>query len=80
MWLFNLSDEPVREATDAETQASFATADGIIPVDGSLYYVDEYDDEDSAEFDEFTENWRRELLVEAGMLGGCNAYNDMMGY
>lgn len=24
--------------------------------------------------------WRREMAMEAGMLGGVNAYNDFMGY
>jgi hypothetical protein len=26
------------------------------------------------------EEWRREIAMEAGMLGGCNAYNEVMGY
>lgn len=24
--------------------------------------------------------WRREMAMEAGMLGGCNAYNEMMRF
>ena len=26
------------------------------------------------------EEWRREIAMEAGMLGGCEAYNEVMGY
>lgn len=26
------------------------------------------------------EEWRREIATEAGMLGGCDAYNEVMGY
>jgi hypothetical protein len=26
------------------------------------------------------EDWRREIANEAGMLGGCDAYNEVMGY
>jgi hypothetical protein len=29
---------------------------------------------------ESDEEMRRELAMEAGMLGGCDAYNDMMGW
>lgn len=25
-------------------------------------------------------DWQREIAMEAGMLGGCDAYNDAMGY
>lgn len=25
-------------------------------------------------------DWKRELAMEAGMMGGCDAYNDIMGY
>ena len=30
--------------------------------------------------DNWIEEWRREQAVEAGMLGGCDAYNEVMGY
>lgn len=26
------------------------------------------------------DDWRREIAMEAGMLGGCEAYNEVMGY
>ena len=35
----------------------------------------EDDDDDS-----WQDEWRREMAMEAGMLGGCDAYNDTMGY
>ena len=30
--------------------------------------------------DDWMEEWRREIAMEAGMMGGCDAYNDVMGY
>ena len=30
--------------------------------------------------DSFMEDWRREIAMEAGMMGGCEAYNEVMGY
>ena len=30
--------------------------------------------------DEWIEEWRREIAMEAGMMGGCEAYNEVMGY
>jgi hypothetical protein len=30
--------------------------------------------------DNYNDEWKRELANEAGMLGGVDAYNDMMGY
>lgn len=37
-------------------------------------------DPDAVKDDDWEEEWRREIAMEAGMLGGCNAYNDYMGY
>ena len=36
--------------------------------------------EEVEEEDTFMEDWRREIAMEAGMMGGCEAYNDVMGY
>ena len=30
--------------------------------------------------DDWMEEWRREMAMEAGMMGGCDAYNEVMGY
>tara|TARA_B100001057_G_C22644927_1_gene869703 strand:- start:522 stop:923 length:402 start_codon:yes stop_codon:yes gene_type:complete len=30
--------------------------------------------------DDWMEDWRREIAMEAGMMGGCEAYNEVMGY
>ena len=30
--------------------------------------------------EDINETWRREIAMEAGMLHGCNAYNDAMNY
>ena len=30
--------------------------------------------------DDWVDEWRKEIAMEAGMLGGCDAYNDAMGY
>ena len=30
--------------------------------------------------DNWMEEWRREQAMEAGMMGGCDAYNEVMGY
>ena len=84
MYLFNLKDEPVRPATQEETDASYAfeNSDGIITVEGVQYYVDEADATLLAEWggDSWKDEWRREIAMEAGMLGGCDAYTDAMGY
>jgi len=79
MYLFNLNDEPVRPATQEEADASYAfeNSSGIITVEGVQYYVDEHDEEDD---DSWRDEWRREMAMEAGMLGGCDAYNEVMGY
>ena len=36
-------------------------------------YIKQAQDRDARE-------WRREIANEAGMLGGCDAYNEVMGY
>tara|TARA_R110002096_G_scaffold257163_3_gene450485 strand:+ start:528 stop:761 length:234 start_codon:yes stop_codon:yes gene_type:complete len=77
MYLFNLSDEPVRPATQEEADASYAVPGGIITVEGVRYYVDEHDEDED---DSWQDEWRREIAMEAGMLGGCDAYNEVMGY
>lgn len=38
--------------------------------------VNDDDDDD----DDWMEDWRREIAMQAGMMGGCAAYNDAMGY
>ena len=74
MYLYNLNDQPVRPATQEETDASSAVPGGIIAIDGVRYYVDhEYEDEDD-------DDWRREMAMEAGMLHGIDAYNEAMGW
>ena len=78
MYLFNLNDEPVRTATQEEFDASVAQSNGIITVEGVQYYVDEHDEDDDG--DSWQDEWRREMAMEAVMLGGCDAYNDTMGY
>ncbi len=30
--------------------------------------------------DDFAETWQREVAMEAGMMGGCDAYNEVMGF
>ena len=30
--------------------------------------------------DDWLDDWRKEIAMEAGMLGGCEAYNEVMGY
>ena len=75
MYLFNLSDEPVRPATQEEADASYAAPGGIIAIDGVRYYVDEYDEDEDDDDD-----WRQEMAMEAGMLHGINAYNEVMGW
>ena len=30
--------------------------------------------------DDWMDDWRREQAMEAGMMGGCDAYNEVMGY
>ena len=42
--------------------------------------IREADPEAVEEDDEWEDEWRREIAMEAGMMGGCDAYNDVMGY
>lgn len=35
---------------------------------------------DQDEDNGWMEEWRREIAMEAGMMGGCEAYNEVMGY
>ena len=35
---------------------------------------------DQDEDNDWMEEWRREIAMEAGMMGGCEAYNEVMGY
>ena len=83
-FLFDLGDdEPFREATPEEVAAQWTAHMGVITVGGHDYYVDHYygeDLEDDGEDAEWREEWRREIAQEEGMLGGCDAYNDAMGY
>ena len=37
-------------------------------------------DADEAADEEWRQEWRREMAMEAGMLHGCQGYNDFMGY
>ncbi len=30
--------------------------------------------------DDWMQEWRREIAMQAGMMGGCEAYNEVMGY
>ena len=30
--------------------------------------------------DDWMDGWKREIAMEAGMMGGCDAYNEVMGY
>lgn len=41
---------------------------------------DSWDEEDEDGDDDWREEWRREIAMEAGMLGGCDAYNEVMGW
>ena len=82
-FLFDLGDdEPFREATPEELAESWAAHMGIITVGGHDYYVDHYYGEDLEDPDgeDWYEEQRREIAREEGMLGGCDAYNDWMGY
>ena len=76
MYLYNLYDQPVRPATDEEIKAASRSLGGVIIVEGVLVYVAhdheyEYEDDD---------DWRQEMAMEAGMLHGINAYNEVMGW
>ena len=74
MYLYDLCDQPVRPATDEEIEAASRSLSGVIIVEGVLVYVDhEYEDEDD-------DDWRQEIAMEAGMLHGVNAYNEVMGW
>ena len=77
LYLIDIKDNPIRPATEEEITLSNASESGIFTIDGVEYYVDRYDQE---LVDDCIEEMRREMAREAGMLGGCAAYNEVMGY
>jgi len=77
LYLIDIKDNPIRPATEEEIALSDTSESGIFLIDGVEYYVDRYDEE---LIDDCIEEMRREMAREAGMLGGCAAYNDFMGY
>ena len=67
-------------ATLAEAEAAFARNPGscvaFVELDGpDVYRVRKLRDARPADT-----SWRDEIAREAGMLGGCEAYNEVMGY
>ena len=42
--------------------------------------IEEADLVDDASDDDWVEEWRQEIAMQAGMMGGCDAYNETMGY
>ena len=77
-WLFDIDDNRVGPATPGQVYASEAAFRGVFWIDGKEYYT-EYSDDDDGD-DNWRQEWRQEIAREEGMLGGCNAYNDWMGY
>lgn len=77
LYLIDIKDNPIRPATEEEIALSNARPSGVFILDGVEYYVDRYDQE---LVDDCIEEMRREMAMEAGMLGGCDAYNEVMGY
>jgi len=62
--------DSVSEDDGEELTAGFTCHDCINRQEGATYDDAEEDDKE----------WRREIAREEGMLGGCEAYNDYMGY
>ena len=84
IWLY---EGPQWEDLDNTLGNNLKLSNGVIRY-GMLFYPWDTDDitlireadPDAAEDDNWEEEWRREIAMEAGMMGGCNAYNDCMGY
>jgi len=82
LWIYEGEDWLDKQVTDATF------------VNGSVRYVDKFYPWDRMENltlvreatkgddydDEFNAYWNREIAMEAGMLGGADAYNEAMGY
>jgi hypothetical protein len=77
-------------ATEVEARACIANLDKhfkgsrstpYVMLDGpGINEVTERPGVKRAKDDNFEREWRKERAMEAGMLGGCEAYNDVMGY
>lgn len=72
-----VSLEEARECFNAKvTEGSTAYVELEGP-DGRLDLRENPDYEPSEDDDS---DWRREIAMEAGMMGGCDAYNEVMGW
>ena len=77
LWVFDIEDNPIREATSADVSREGDERGIWDGEDGGLYFVDwKWVDEE----DDWIQQWNAEIAREEGMLGGIQAYNECMGY
>ena len=77
LWVFDIEDNPIREATSADIAREGDERGIWNGEDGGLYFVDwKWVDEE----DDWIQQWNAEIAREEGMLGGIQAYNECMGY
>jgi len=76
LWLYDMQDNPVREATEEEVKKQEEDYYHLFTIDGKDHYAEPHNPND----DNWREEWRQEIAREEGMLGGVQVYNDWMGY
>jgi hypothetical protein len=80
LWIYEGEDWEDKDVVDARfVDGTVRYAEKFNPWDTeNVKLVHEAIDQD--EDDDWMEEWRREIAMEAGMMGGCEAYNEVMGY
>ncbi len=72
-----LDDRGIKTIEDIESQGLATVREALFcPLENARQLQDAVEEDD----DDWMEEWRREIAMEAGMMGGCDAYNDAMGY
>jgi hypothetical protein len=81
IWLYEGEDWEDKEEIDARfANGGVRYTEKFHPWDTDNISLIRVASEVDEEEDTFMEDWRREIAMEAGMMGGCAAYNDVMGY
>lgn len=77
LWVFDIEDNPIREATPEDVAREGDERGLWTGEDGVQYFVDWKWPDDG---DDWVQEWNEEIAREEGMLGGIEAYNECMGY
>ena len=82
LWIYEGEDWEDKDNVEAVyANGHVRYAEKFYPWDtDNVELVREASDIDDEDGDGWMEEWHREIAMEAGMMGGCDAYNDAMGY